>query len=147
MSKRAMIGPGLQWNTGIWFSVQLGSTIWMLLAAAWMAPLAPAVATGGLLCFALPNGLGTWMWWRRDQIAPFSALLLLTLLICGSSLLLILTFDWFWPVAIPREPLWLGYATFIFSGPAMMVRWYGLERTATKGIKRTGCKSNGVGAT
>ena len=138
MAKQAMAGPGnFQWNTGGWFGAQLGSTAWMLLAAAWMAPLAPAVAAVGLLCFVLPNALGTWLWRRRDRMAPHPAIQVLTLLISGSGLLLLLTFDWFWPAAVPRESLWSGYA-ILLGVPVVMAGWFVLERATAKGGQRAG---------
>src|SRR5262245_1785753 len=109
----------------------------MLLAAAWMARSAPAVAAVGLLCFAVPNALGTWLWRRRDRIAPFPAFLLLALLICGSGLALLLTFDWFWPAAVPRESLGPGYAICL-GAPVVMAGWYLLERATAKQRQRTG---------
>ena len=69
-TKQPMVGPGVsQWNGWIWFGVQLGSTLWMLLAAAGTAPFAPGLAAVWLLCFAVPNALGTWLWLRRDRMA------------------------------------------------------------------------------
>src|SRR5947207_15960007 len=128
-TEQAMAGPGyFQWNTGAWFGMQLGSTAWMLLAAAWMAPLAPAVAAVGLLCFALANAFGTWLWHRRDRLAPHPAIQVLTLSVSGSGLLLLLTFDWFWPPVAPRESLWAAYAIFCLGAPLMMARFYVLER-------------------
>jgi hypothetical protein len=35
---------GLQWNPGAWFGAQLGTTLWMLVAAAFLAAADPAVA-------------------------------------------------------------------------------------------------------
>ncbi len=86
MPKHAMLGTrNYQWNTAAWFSAQLGGTVWMLFAAAWMAHSDPALAGSGLLCLVMSNALGTWLWWRRDRIEPHFAFLLLTLLICGNG--------------------------------------------------------------
>lgn len=144
--KQAIAGPGnVQCNTGAWFGAQLGSTAWMLLAAAWMAPLAPAVAAVGLLCFILPNALGTWLWRRRDRMAPHPAFLLLMLLISGSGLLLLLTFDWFWPAAVPRESLWSGYVILLVV-PVVMAGWYFLERGTPKERQRARRPEQAAGA-
>ncbi len=104
-AKQPMVGPGVsQWNGWMWFSVQLGSTAWMLLAAAGTAPFAPGLAAVWLLCFAVANALGTWLWRRRDRMAPHPAYQLLVLSISGSSLLGLLIFDWFWPQGSRASP-------------------------------------------
>ena len=62
VTKQPMTGPGIfQWNTGGWFGAQLGGTVWMLLAAIWMAPLNPWLAVLWLLCFAVVNAVGAWL--------------------------------------------------------------------------------------
>jgi hypothetical protein len=87
--KKPMIGPGrFQWNTGAWFGSQFGCTAWMLVAAAEsMFRHVPWVALGFLLGFAVANTIGTALWWRRDRVAPFRAIMLL-LLVCGVFVLL-----------------------------------------------------------
>ncbi len=101
------------------------------MAAAWVAPAAPALAASGLLGFALANALGTWLWRRRDRIAPHPAFLALMLLISGSGLMLLLSFDWFWPATVPRESLWEGYAVLLVI-PMAMAGWYFVERAKAK---------------
>ncbi len=131
-TKQPMVGPGVsQWNGWIWFGVQLGSTLWMLLAAAGTAPFAPGLAAVWLLCFAVPNALGTWLWLRRDRMAPHPAYQLLVLLICGSSLSGLLTFDWFWPQGVPRESLWDAYEVCLVE-PGVMALWFIVERRTAK---------------
>ncbi len=128
-TKQPMVGPGVsQWNGWIWFGVQLGSTLWMLLAAAGTAPFAPGLAAVWLLCFAVPNALGTWLWLRRDRMAPHPAYQLLVLLICGSSLSGLLTFDWFWPQGSRGSP----------SGTRMKSVW------SSRGSWPCGSSSNGA---
>jgi hypothetical protein len=132
VARQPRAGPGLfQWNTGGWFGAQIGSTVWMLLVATWMAPLAPEIAVVGLLCFVVPNVLGTWTWCRRDWIAPHLAIQMLMASLTASSLLLLITLDWFWPAAIPREPLGRGYAVCL-GVPVMMAGWYVRERVRAK---------------
>src|SRR5579883_2046500 len=131
-----MAGPGnFQWNTGAWFGAQLGSTAWMLLAAAWVAPLAPAVVAVGLLCFAVANALGAWLWRLRDRLASYPAFLMLTLVIGGTGLFLLLTFEWFWPAAVSRESLGAGYAVLL-GLPVLMAALYVRERAAAKERQR-----------
>jgi uncharacterized membrane protein YfcA len=131
-TKQPMIGPGIfQWNGGGWFGAQLGSTVWMLLAAGWIAPVAPQAATIGVLCFAAPNALGMWLWQRRDRILPHTAIQVLVLSICGAGLVTLLTFDWSWPPALPRESLRPAYAVCLFM-PLVIMRWYLVEQWAMK---------------
>jgi hypothetical protein len=132
IANQPMIGPGIfHWNTGGWFGAQLGGTAWMLLAALWMAPLNPWLAALWLLCFAVVNTVGTWLWLQRDQIAPHTAFEFLAMLVAGGGLLILVTLDWWWPASVPRESLWQGYATF-FAAPIVMAVWYILERLRAK---------------
>jgi hypothetical protein len=89
-TKRPMPGPGrFQWNLGGWFGGQLGCTAWMLVGIAVLTPQAPEVAVVWLVCFAVANAIGSWLWWRRDRIPPYTALQAL-LLACGINSLLAL---------------------------------------------------------
>ncbi len=140
-AKQPMVGSGVsQWNGWMWFGVQVGSTTWILLGAAGMAPWAPGVAAVWLLCFAVANGLGTWLWRRRDRMAPHPAYQLLVLSICGSSLSALLTLDWFWPQGVPRESLREAYAVCLFE-PVAMALWYILERRVAKQGPQPPCRA------
>ncbi len=84
-TKQPMPGPGCyQWNMGGWFGGQLGGTAWMLVGAVVNVPHAPEVAGVWLVCFAVANAVGTWLWWRRDRLRPYPALQAL-LLACGAN--------------------------------------------------------------
>ncbi len=136
MPKQAIPGTAIyQWDTAAWFGAQLGGTVWMLLAAAWISVSAPALAGFALLCLLASNALGTWLWWRRDRIVPQTAVLLLTLVICGNGLVLLLTFDWFWPAALPRESLTPAYA-FLLGIPVVMAGWCAMDRAIAKQKQR-----------
>lgn len=83
-------GPGrFQWNKGGWFGGQIGCTAWMLVGAVVLAPQAPEVAGIWLVCFAIANAIGSWLWSRRGRLRPYPALQAL-LLICGTGGLLAL---------------------------------------------------------
>jgi hypothetical protein len=142
--KHPMPGPGqFQWNTGGWFGGQIGSTAWMLVGAALLAPQAPAIAAVWLLCFAVPNVVGTWMWWRRDRIRPYPALQLLLLSCLAGGLAALITLDAIRPEGVRLEIVWdaghfrlvkmpweairRGYLVFLFV-PALMVMWHFMER-------------------
>jgi hypothetical protein len=135
-AKQAMLGLGIfQWNTGGWFGTQIGSTAWMLLAAAGVAPWSIEMAAVGLLCFAGPNSLGAWLWQRRDRIAPGPAIELLLLSISGSSLILLFAFEWF--AGVPRTSLWPGYAVCLIM-PVKMVGWRIVESVKARRSLRPG---------
>lgn len=74
-----------QWNAGAWFGSQLGGSAWMLVGSATMTPGSPILAGAWLACFATANGVGLWLWRRRDRVRPYPAIqaLLLTLGVCG----------------------------------------------------------------
>lgn len=55
----------MNWNAGGWFGSQLGGTAWMLVAGALAAAIEPLSGLVVLGLFALPNVLGTLLWWRR----------------------------------------------------------------------------------
>ena len=68
-------GPGqFQWNAGGWFGSQLGSTVWMLIAAVLFLPKEPVAGIVALICFAVPNIFGLLLYRQRHRIAPYPAL-------------------------------------------------------------------------
>ena len=84
-TKERSTGPGhFRWNKGGWFGSQLGGTAWMLVGSVVLFPPAPEVAGIWIACFAVANGIGSWMWRRRERIRPYPALQSL-LLACGVS--------------------------------------------------------------
>jgi hypothetical protein len=65
-----------QWNTGAWFGSQIGCTAWMLAAgleSVGRGALLPALLFLG--CFAVTTALCTRLWWRRETVAPFPAIM------------------------------------------------------------------------
>jgi hypothetical protein len=90
-ARKPMMGPGaFQWNGGAWLGGQIGGTAWMLpTSVLYLSHGAIGIALVCLVCCALCNAIGTWLWSRRDQIAPFPAMMVL-LLVCvaGSSIVL-----------------------------------------------------------
>jgi hypothetical protein len=75
--KTAMAGPRrFQWQVGGWFGSVSGGSAWLIPAAIILGlngqsrlALLPAGC-----CLAL-NALGVWLWYRRDRLLPFRALL------------------------------------------------------------------------
>ncbi len=105
--KVPMPAPGrFQWNLGAWFGSQLGGTAWMLVGAAILAFQAPAAAAAWLACFAVANGLGTWMWQQRDRLRPSPALQLLVLIVGCSGLLALAALDALRPEGAPLDLRW-----------------------------------------
>lgn len=89
-TKQAMPGQGqFQWNRGGWFGSQVGCTAWMLVGSVVLMGKAPEVAAIWLGAFALVNALGCWLWWRRDRLRPYPAILgfLLAAGLAGASAL------------------------------------------------------------
>ena len=74
--KTAMLGPRrFQWQVGGWFGSVFGGSAWLIPAAAILAfhgqtglALVPALACLGI------NVLGAALWYRRDRVRPFPAL-------------------------------------------------------------------------
>lgn len=86
----ARLGPGrFQWNTGAWFGAELGSTVWLLGAAAALLPTYVEAAVVAFLCFLLPNVIGLVLYLRRNRIAPYPALQGLILLVGIVSILFV----------------------------------------------------------
>lgn len=87
-------GPGaFQWNRGGWFGGQLGSTVWLLVGAAFIADQLPWVSVAWLVYFALANSLGTWLWRHRERLRPYPAYQLLLLTVGIIGLIALLTLD------------------------------------------------------
>jgi hypothetical protein len=124
--------PGyVQWNEGGWFGSQIGGTSWLLVGAAMLAPVAPAIAVVWLACYAFANAVGIWLWRRRTRVRPHTAIQLL-LLVCGiSGLLAWLALDRLRPEVVllmgwPRH----GYRMLLIV-PALMA-WFAVMEYATR---------------
>lgn len=92
--------------TGAWFGSQVGSTVWMLLAAVLFAPEAPWVAAACLLCFTFANVLGSWLWRQRDRRPPYRAFQLLFAVLGASGLLAMASIDLLRPAGIEPGANW-----------------------------------------
>jgi hypothetical protein len=124
--------PGyFHWNAGGWFGSQIGGTSWLLAGAAMLALRAPAVAVVWLVCYALANIVGIWLWRRRTRFRPHTAIQLL-LLACGiSGLLAWLALDSHRPEVVrlmgwPRH----GFRILLII-PALMT-WFAVMEHATR---------------
>jgi hypothetical protein len=139
-------GPGqFQWNTGGWFGGQVGSTSWLLVGAAVMAPDAPWIAAWWAICFLGANTVGFETWRRRDRIRPYPAIQAL-LAVCGvAGLLAVVALHAFGPdsvrlgvtwrqgrlarEAVPGGSLLSLHLILLLGVPAMMV-WFALMERA-----------------
>lgn len=71
-------GPGaFQWSQGAWFGSQIGGTAWLLTGAVQSPGPVPGLRFVWIGAFLLVNAIGLALWWRRDRLAPFPALLVL----------------------------------------------------------------------
>ncbi|QDV34516.1 hypothetical protein [Tautonia plasticadhaerens] len=120
-------GP-FRWDRGGWFGGLLGSTAWLVVGAAFMASRAPAVSAAWLACFAAANGVGIWLWARRDRVRPFPAIqaMMLSVGLAGlaafSALDVLAPGQDFGPVGTPRQ----GYAAMLIV-PLLMAQFALLE--------------------
>ena len=78
----------LKWNAG-WFGVQLGASCWLLLAGVGAVERLPALSLLMIVCFLIPNVVGTILWLNRTRIDPYVGyqLLLLVLLVATATAL------------------------------------------------------------
>jgi len=120
-----------QWNTGAWFGGQVGSTCWLFILGIITLTKNTNYGLLILLCFLLPNLLGTAIWRRRDRIAPYPAIQLLMLLIGGFALLAFMLLDVSGLIPVldptytdsPRKLYW-----FLLIFPALMALFFVIER-------------------
>jgi hypothetical protein len=117
LAKAPMPGPGhFQWSTGGWFGSQLGGTAWMLVASIVLALQTPWIAAWWVLCFALANAAGVWLWLHRDRLRPYLAMQGL-LAICGATgLLAVAALHLFGPAGVRLGVAWHD-GRFILEGP------------------------------
>jgi hypothetical protein len=78
---------GLRFDRSAWLGTQLGSSIWMAIAAVALAPAAPLAAAAVLGCFLAANGFGWLLWRRRERLDPLRATRALVLAVGLASLL------------------------------------------------------------
>ncbi|NIA67257.1 hypothetical protein HBA54_01475 [Pelagibius litoralis] len=83
----AKSGTGnLQWNAG-WFGAQVGSSCWLLFAGIGLASQSPNLSLLLIICFMIPNIVGTLLWMNRSHVSPGKAyqFLLFVLLISTAA--------------------------------------------------------------
>jgi hypothetical protein len=112
----------------------------MLIGALAMALHYPWVAALWLLCFTLANGVGTWMWQRRDRLAPYPAIQLLVLVIGVCGMVALASIDVLRlqaPVALtmPRSNLRTGELFLLTFVPGAMA-WSALQERAARKLER-----------
>jgi len=93
-AKPPMTGNGqFQWNAGGWFGAQIGGTLWMLIVGFTQLGRLPSFALMALGLALLVNGLGTWLWFRRDRLAPYPCIQGLVATVALATLTLLTVFD------------------------------------------------------
>jgi hypothetical protein len=148
-AKEPMKGPGcFQWSTGGWFGSQVGSTCWMVVGGVPLAFHAPLIGVTFLICFAVANAIGTWLWLRRDRLRPYSAIQMLLLVIAICGLVALVTFDVLRPASVRLDltsqyggDLDKGYLFFLVGVPLGMVWFHLMERSvrAARARAQGGC--------
>ena len=75
--KSVMTGPRrFQWQIGGWFGGLLGGSAWLIPTSAILAFNGqPTIALVPFGCCLLMNFVGCVLWYRRDRVLPFSALI------------------------------------------------------------------------
>ena len=75
MELDARVGRGqFQWNRGGWFGSIAGATIWLMLLGCLLMAHGRMVGVAALVLGLLPNGIGLFLWQRRNTMAPYPAL-------------------------------------------------------------------------
>ena len=82
-----------QWNAGGWFGSQIGGTLWMLIVGVTTFGRLPAFALMAIVLASLVNGLGIWLWSRRDRLAPYLGIQVLVGIVALATLTLLTVFD------------------------------------------------------
>jgi hypothetical protein len=112
----------------------------MLLGALAMALQNPWVAALWVLCFSLANGVGTWMWRRRDRLAPYPAAQLLVLVVGVCGMVALASIDVLRPqvpvaLNMPRSNLRTGELFLLTFVPGFMA-WCALQERAARKLER-----------
>ncbi len=149
-SKKALIGPGrFQWNAGGWFGSSVGSTAWMVVTACFLVFHGQILlAAVPLACFQIANAVGLILWQRRDRIFPFTALMLLFVVL---SITIPLTWVIVASFASPAALTQMNWPLSVFATiavfclvPAMMALFVYLERQSPTISQSGAAKSNDV---
>jgi hypothetical protein len=72
-----LIGPGfVQWGEGIWFGLSIGGVCWMLGTGLFlMSRKQFLLGVVPLIPYAVVMVMAFRLWWRRDRVLPFPALM------------------------------------------------------------------------
>lgn len=81
------------WNAGGWFGAQLGGTVWLAIAAAFLADRSMTVASIVLALFFVANGVGGVLWRQRSRMSLFSGMQVLLAAIWACSIAAIFAID------------------------------------------------------
>ena len=94
MPKTPRAGSGqFQWNLGGWLGAQIGGTVWMVILGFTLIAREPVFALVSLGLALLVNGLGLWLWSRRDRLEPYPCIQGLLATVAIATLILLVTFD------------------------------------------------------
>jgi len=116
-----------QWNQGGWFGAQLGMTLWIVILGAVL--LAGSQPVGGWLIAlsVLANGVGWWLWTRRETLAPYPAI---QALIATGGLCAVLSIICLASSGVARETSGMPTAWFLLMYPGLMLIFHLQERAA-----------------
>ena len=78
--------PPFAWNAGGWWGAQLGATVWMLLSGLVLLSRSLSDAIGALVCFAVPNAVGAFLWMCRRRLSAYAGVQLLLSLMGAACL-------------------------------------------------------------
>lgn len=131
-SEKSSNKPGVfKWSLGGWFGAQIGGTGWLLLFGVLLMFHEDRVAGISITaCFLVLNAIGTFLWYRRDNIAPYPATQIFLALIGGLSALTLTLVDWagYFPHGVTASY----YTKWLLIIPALMAFFHFRERTSRR---------------
>jgi hypothetical protein len=136
-------GPGaFQWSQGAWFGSQIGGTAWLLAGVVQAPSPVPGLRLVWLTAFLLVNAVGLTLWWRRDRLAPFPALMILLASCALAATVVLGVTAWFAPpVGVRNTIMSRGEALRALAGLWVLILILGgffvsLERAALRQSRR-----------
>ena len=76
----------MHWNAGGWFGAQLGGSLWILIAGVLALRLDTQAGISAIVLFGAANGLGSFLWTRRDGLSAYAGIQLLLALVGTAGL-------------------------------------------------------------
>ena len=76
----------MHWNAGGWFGAQLGGSLWILIAGILALRLDTQAGIAAIVLFGVANGLGSFLWTRRDGLSAYAGIQLLLALVGTAGL-------------------------------------------------------------